>query len=300
MKIKYLILIFFFPIPAFSQMIVDAGANQHICNPGLNNDTIIIGGNPTATGGIPPYSYSWSITPIEAFFLGSGIYFYASDLLNDTTAPNPVLIEVYPINSLNTNYFKLTVADASGTTMTDSVQITASVFFHHTLEYGWTINQGDSVFLDKGSNVGGGIGNLSYLWQPSHGLSDTTLFTEFWAKPDSTIQYYVTVTDSMNCRRTGSPLYYITVNPVGIDSIKDNILFKIYPNPAQHFIIVESNILNSTCALTITDMVGKNVLTTSITDNETILNIENIRAGIYVINISDNQQLLYSTKWIKE
>ncbi|PMB27039.1 hypothetical protein CEN47_15425 [Fischerella thermalis CCMEE 5319] len=301
MKKYCLILIFLSPILAFSQMIVDAGANQHLCDPDWNNDTIIIGGNPTATGGIPPYTYTWSITPIEAFFPGSGIYFNASDLLNDTTIPNPVLIEVYPMNCLNTNYFRLTVTDALGTTLTDSVQITASSFFHHLLWYGWTINQGDSVFLNEGSNVGGGIGNLSYLWQPSHGLSDTTLFTGFWAKPNTTIEYYVTVTDSMGCQRTGSPLYYITVNPLSTNSTLKPILdFNIYPNPTNNYIIVETDKHNPTYTATITDIHGKIIRTTLIKSKTTIIITDKLTTGFYFISISDNKQILRTKKLVKE
>jgi hypothetical protein len=290
----------FFPLFAFSQMTINAGENQHLCNPDWSNEVILIGGNPTVTGGVSPLTYAWYIEPYEAFFPGSGIILYASDMLDDTTIANPRVIDIFTENDLNTQYFKLTVTDNVGTTLTDSVQITSSNFFHHLGYVGHNINQGDSVFLDKESNVGAGIGSLSYLWQPSHGLSDTVLYTDFWTKPDSTIAYYVTVTDSMGCQRTGSPLYYITVNSLSTNEIMANSSFDIYPNPANRFIIIETNSFSSSYVATITDITGKIVLTTMIDNNKNTINVEKLDVGVYFINISKNQQYLYSKKWIKE
>ncbi len=301
MKKNVLLIIFLSPALLLAQLVVDAGENQHLCEgPDWIIEAIALGGSPSASGGVPPYTYTWSIAPIEAFFPGSGIFFYASHFLNDTLLPNPILQEVFPLNSFNTAYFRLTVTDAAGTSMTDSVQITASDFTSHLMYHTWTINQGDSVFLDKQSNVYGGIGELSYLWQPSHGLSDTTLYTGFWAKPDSTIAYYVTVTDSMGCQQTGDPLYYINVNPLSVNSIAPDVQLKIYPNPAKNFIFLESEDFDAHCLLTITDVSGKIVLRQSIVDNTVVVNVGHLNAGMYFANVSKNQQFLHSAKWIKE
>lgn len=64
------------------------------------------------------------------------------------------------------------------------------------------INQGDSVFLSGMHNVGGGFPPYEYLWRPNHGLSDSTSLS-FWAKPEFSIAYYVTKTDSAGCVVTG-------------------------------------------------------------------------------------------------
>jgi hypothetical protein len=197
---------------ANAQCTASAGEDLHGCVTDAALPVLSIGGAPTAQGGTPPYTYAWSTAPIP-LYPGSSIIFHASDLLNDTTVANPVVIDGYFMDQIT---FRVRITDAAGCTSVDSCRVSFSTFYHHLMHYMWGILQGDSIFLEYGSNVAGGVGPLTYQWQPSHGLSDTTLFTGFWAKPDSSIAYYVTVTDSMGCSSTGSPLYFINVHPVGV------------------------------------------------------------------------------------
>jgi hypothetical protein len=199
-------------LPMNAQCSASAGEDQHVCVSATGPIAQLIGGTPTAQGGTPPFTYTWSTEPL-ALYPGSSIILHASDLLNDTTASNPVVTGGMELGEIT---FHVQITDATGCTSMDSCKVGFSLFYHHLMYYGWGILQGDSIFLDNGTNVWGGVGPLTYLWQPSHGLSDTTLFTGFWAKPDSSIAYYVTVTDSMGCSSMGSPLYFINVHPVGV------------------------------------------------------------------------------------
>jgi len=85
-------------------LIVDAGPNRIICN----GDSIAIGGSPTASGCLPPYTYFWN----------------NSESLNDNTIANPI---AFP--NITTTY-TLTVTDSIGNINTDSVIITVNnVYF---------------------------------------------------------------------------------------------------------------------------------------------------------------------------
>jgi len=85
-------------------LIVDAGPDGIICN----GDSIAIGGAPTASGCIPPYTYLWN----------------NSESLNDSTIANPI---AFP--NITTTY-TLTVTDSIGNINTDSVTITVNnVYF---------------------------------------------------------------------------------------------------------------------------------------------------------------------------
>ncbi|MCG3157758.1 MAG: hypothetical protein DKINENOH_04394 [bacterium] len=76
----------------------DAGADQQICD----GKTIAIGGSPAASGGTPPYAYSWA--PATG--------------LDDATAANPIASPTV------TTTYKLTVTDANRLTNMDEMTVT--------------------------------------------------------------------------------------------------------------------------------------------------------------------------------
>jgi hypothetical protein len=103
---------------------------------------------------------------------------------------------------------------------------------------GYYISKGDSVFLE-GVNVMGSYPPFKYLWRPNSGLSDSTS-TSFWAKPDSNIFYYVTVTDSAGCTYCASGFHYVRVSGVGLDEMNAGSPVRVYPNPSKGIVNFES------------------------------------------------------------
>lgn len=144
---------------------VDAGPDVLLC-PGNNS---IIGGSPTAAGGLPPYTYSWSP---------------ATGLSSDSS-PNPV---ASPTDNIS---YTLTVTDDTGAVQTDIINI--------TMAYISLVNAGDPI--DFCRDESGTIGNtynvtgqgVNYSWAPSTGLNDTTL-PRPTADPTETIVYTLTAT----------------------------------------------------------------------------------------------------------
>jgi len=80
-------------------LLANAGPDKEICS----GQSVTLGGNPTASGGAKPYTYSW--TPTTG--------------LNDPTAPNPIA------TSAATTEYTVEVADASGAKATDKIVVTA-------------------------------------------------------------------------------------------------------------------------------------------------------------------------------
>ncbi len=217
-----------------AQCIADAGGDIHRCSP---ETTVQLGGGPSASGGMPPYTYEWSIEPI-AFDSNVIPFLYASTVLSDTTTANPILLYNGVSDSLA---FFLTITDSLGCQSTDTIILTTTHFGIHLTWYDYYINQGDSVYLNQTPNIGAGYGTTYYDWNPSYGLSDTTLYSGFWASPDSTTAYTATVTDSKGCTATaGGPTYIVNVTPVGLDEY-NKVSVNLYPNPTRDVAFIQKD-----------------------------------------------------------
>ena len=161
--------------------IVDAGANTNICS----GETITIGGFPTATGGLPPFTYSWS----------------PSVGLNSTTVQNPVA------SPTSTTTYTITVTDSRGCTSTDMITVTVNPVPVANAGGNATVCLGDFVTIGGSPTASMGTAPYSYSWSPSNGLSSTTAANP-QASPNFTTTYTVTVTDANGCMATSS----VTVN----------------------------------------------------------------------------------------
>ncbi len=154
--------------------------------------TVLLGGNPTATGGTGPYTYSWIPT--------TG--------LNSSTIANPTAV----VTSSITYY--VTVTDTNGCTGADSVHINYNPIGPHA-DAGFGTSStcaSGTILLGGAPTVTGGTGPYTYSWTPSTGLSSSTI-----ANPTAiitgNITYVVVVTDATGCIDVDS--LSITYNPNG-------------------------------------------------------------------------------------
>lgn len=268
---------------AFGQCTADAGPDRIVCNSWYAMDTIQLGGNPTAVGGVPPYSYSW-----ETNWQVGNWNFTASDFLDDTTAANPSII-----HTAEQLTFYLTVTDSESNVCTDSVLVGFTNFGTHLGTISYTIDQGDSVFLSGMHNVFGGFPPYQYLWRPNHGLSDSTSLS-FWAKPDTSVAYALTLTDSSGCSATGAPVYFITVNPVSVDELPStgNQLL-VYPNPAQNLITILLEGSDATPkTIVCTNTLGQRILQCETHNNLLQLDTQFMDKGTVLVQVFESGRLV--------
>lgn len=282
---------------SFAQCVADAGPDKVVCTGlGFNDiDSTSIGGNPTASFGVPPYTYTWSA--YYEYDVANQIFIYtASDFLNDTSVANPVLKETFH-DDLD---FYLTVTDANNNVCRDTVRIRFSFFYGHLAYFQHYITEGDSVKLDyNSSNVGGGIGPLSFVWQPQHGLSDSTSQV-VWAKPTQNEGYYLRVTDSAGCVAEGGTLYYIIVYPVSVSELLNNSALSIYPNPTSDFVSIKSeNLAEQKFTFSMFNVQGALVYSKEVDASEKI-NLELFPSGMYIYQISQGDETLGQGKLVRE
>ena len=155
-----------------STLVSDAGADKAFCAGGLAQ----IGGNPTATGGIAPYSYNWS----------------PSTGLDDATIANPTASP-----SVTTEYI-VTMTDANNQTAMDTVIVTVNPNPVADAGADQSIAPGGNVQIGGSPTADGGTPGYTYSWSPTIGLDDETAPNPN-ASPASTTTYIVTVTDSKGC-----------------------------------------------------------------------------------------------------
>ena len=120
-----IIIILIISLPSFGQLQVDIGDDLIICIEDWYPELPTLGGNPTAFGGVTPYTYCWSTE--HPFIMGP---LWASDFLNDTTAANPTLQN--PVH--DSLLFKLIVTDSLGNQAEDSIMILFSNFVYLAMD----------------------------------------------------------------------------------------------------------------------------------------------------------------------
>lgn len=112
-------------------------------------------------------------------------------------------------------------------------------------------------------------------------------------------EYVLSASNEFGCTNFSIAYAHSTV---GMTVIEDGD-FAIYPNPASEGIFVQSkNAMSKPVVVSIIDMNGKIILQQQInnTNESTYLNIQDLSKGLYMVQIMNNQQMLYKTRFIKQ
>jgi gliding motility-associated-like protein len=178
-----------------STLQADAGNSGVVC--AAANTPVQLGGNPTATGGTPPYVYHWN----------------PSAGLSDTAAANPIAT----VSSSTTFY--VTVTDAKGCISIDSVTVTQNTAPTANAGADTTICEGFGVILGGTPTTTSGTGPFQYSWTPTQGLNNNNTANPL-ATPLVTTVYSVLVTDSNGCQITDNITVTVRQRPTanaGVD-----------------------------------------------------------------------------------
>ena len=176
----YTICFFCFIHQSFAQLVADAGPDLVSCYHG----SVVIGGNPSAIGGTPPYKYSWS----------------PSTFLSSSTVSNPT------VTALTSDItYTLTVTDFDTNIVSNTVFINLDKIF----VFSAGIDTGYCFGQEPGVTIGAENNNNTYhnfSWQPTAGLDNPTAARPI-ASPTSTTVYTLTVSDG----QCPSNVSYVTV-----------------------------------------------------------------------------------------
>lgn len=228
---KTLLITLVLTIIAFSsqaQLVADAGETIHICS----NDSIpqLLGSSQTASGGVAPYTFEWSITPFQRF----NSTYYASDILSDTSSPNPEVNIGYYMEQIP---FFLKVTDANGQMEFDTVLVTFSSFTHITAESQYFMTIGDTIFLTQFEMDTTSTEYKSIYITPSVGLSNDSCQAPLYASPNSTTTYSLHFNNKYGCLFHWERCFTINVFPLGVSTINKDAI-NPYPNPTTGMVTI--------------------------------------------------------------
>ncbi len=183
----------------FAQLIANAGANKNICP----NRTQTLGGSPSASGGVQPYSYSWQ----------------PSSFLNSTTVSNPVAT-----NISGSIEYTLTVTDKNGNTASSTVVFFVDPIntFDAGIDTGFCVGQQNGITIGNPNN-GTNNSNHTFTWLPATGLDNPNAPNPL-ATPTITTQYKLTVSNGGFCESRNT---FVTVTPFQkpyVDASPDTVI----------------------------------------------------------------------------
>ena len=272
----------------------DAGPNRNFCyDIPYNADSVYLGGQPSAIGGKPPYSYTWTANYNKRSW-DSIKYYSASDFLSDTSIANPEM--VFTHDEFEKLFF-LTVRDSEGNTALDSTIVTTSTFHEHLMNWGIGINQGDSILLYGGNNIDALLQPATYLWRPNHGLRDSTS-KDGWAKPEHSGSYHQVVTDSAGCSRKGGNVYTLAVVPTSVNNLIEVNQLELHFQSNENIIRVKSEyVLHYT--LSILNTQGQVVLAQTLS-GDGFVEVNHLAVGVYIAQLTENGNPIKQLKFVVE
>ncbi len=274
-----------------AQLKVDVGEDRHVCvDENIYSDSIMLGGDPTASEGFGPYTYSWELIYPNS----SNSSIYASTYLNDTTLANPMLV-IFESDSLA---FELTVTDNDLNQVSSTLQLSFSVFSVYTIGYWPSTDQTEAIQLHN--YIAGGYGDVNCFWRPSTFLNDSTLCSPI-CTPDTSILYHVYQVDSRGCQSFDYDVF-LMVNPTNIlQSEEHKCITEVKPNPINNYSVIALE--NDNCEqkiIRIFNSTGLIVLEEKFSAKEYSINPITFDSGVYLFSILGTEGVIAKGKFIKQ
>lgn len=237
---------------------------------------------------IPVITTDWSDTTIcsgttvTATASGADSYTWNNNAVYDSSSSN--IAQLTPMTT--------TIFNVYGTTLgcTNSASVTVNVLQSPDLNLEDEYNITEDNILVLG--VTGGY--TSYNWNT--GATDETIIIDGATLGAGTYTYWVNATASNGCFSSDTTIINIAEG-MGFEDNIINAQLKIYPNPSQGNIFVETSI--SGLKYKILDFTGKMILSNTINNYKEQINLSKFDKGIYFIQLqNENGRTIKSEKLI--
>jgi hypothetical protein len=114
--------------------------------------------------------------------------------------------------------------------------------------------------------------------------------------------YTMTAKDLNNgCSKTATISIVGDCNQVGIEkNNSSNSIFSVFPNPNNGLFTLLSNNLKENTKIEIYNTLGVLIKTETVNSEKTNIHLEDVSRGIYIIQVFENDKIIYSSKIIKD
>ena len=94
--------------------------------------------------------------------------------------------------------------------------------------------------------------------------------------------------------------WLLALPSVGINEYTNATDVNVYPNPATDIFYIQSNTKLDNATIEVYDMLGQKVLVEKLNNNLTRLNVAHLNNAIYQIQVVNNTELIYKSKFVKQ
>jgi hypothetical protein len=249
--------------------------------------TVFVNVNPNPTVTINPSNivYCTSNGPTTMTANGAQTYSWNTGSTSNTAIATPTSVITYSVLGTDINgcqdveYF--TIGPASSPTLTAAASDPTIC-----------INSNASTITVTGNAT-------SYTWKPSTALTSTNSATTV-ANPTTTITYTVTGYFPNNCYET----YTLTqfVDPcVGLKEINGNsVKAIIYPNPNSGSFNITIGTISDDMSIELYNIVGSMVLSQEIYQTTSLVNMNGLANGVYLVKVKQGNQVMEAVRVIKQ
>ncbi|MEI6823271.1 MAG: YCF48-related protein [Bacteroidota bacterium] len=252
-------------------------SNSNIINPKVSPNTtttFIVSLNPNNGCGIKVDSLKINVIPLTVYAGTNKIVCYGDTIVLNATGGNSYawnngVVQGIPFTPSNTTTYIVTLA-YNGCTAKDSLIVTVNPV--PTIP---TIAQNGSLLMSSS------VTNNQWF---SNGNPIPSATSQFYNVTVSGF-YQVQVANTYGCKSIST---VTNVDLTGIEENVNNNLFKVYPNPAYSKINVEINTNLIGSIFTITDQIGKTVLSGKLNIETSTIELGDLSGGIYLLSIGNN------------
>jgi len=191
-----------------------------------------------------------------------------------------------------------TLLASSGCDSIVYLQLTVNTLPHVTLylTFDTVCNNSATIVMSGGSPAGG--------YYSGQGIVSDSLFVPSVA-PIGFDSLVYTFTDSNGCTKHRYEFAYTEEcdSTLGIHETT-NSFFKVMPNPAHDYLTIENTAPGLNYEVKLYDMLGQLVITQHLADEASMgsntVNLQKLPSGIYVLNVVDGANKVYSTRIVKD